>query len=168
MRFLGNIEAKIDTKGRAFLPATFRKILSANGEETLVVRKDVFQSCLILYPESTWIEQIDLLRSKLNRWDAQQQQLFRQFISDAEQVSLDSNGRFLISKRHIQATNLKQSIRFLGMGDNIEIWNNEEYDKQMLPQEKFSKGLQDIMSSGNDKKGEVQALYGETTNMEKE
>ena len=25
MRFLGNIEAKADAKGRAFLPATFRK-----------------------------------------------------------------------------------------------------------------------------------------------
>ena len=28
MRFLGNIEAKTDAKGRAFLPATFRKVLA--------------------------------------------------------------------------------------------------------------------------------------------
>ena len=27
MRFLGNIEAKTDAKGRVFLPAQFRKIL---------------------------------------------------------------------------------------------------------------------------------------------
>ena len=43
MRFLGNIEAKIDAKGRVFLPATFRKVLQAGGEENLVLRKDVFQ-----------------------------------------------------------------------------------------------------------------------------
>ena len=43
MRFLGNIEAKIDAKGRVFLPATFRKVLQAAGEESLVLRKDVFQ-----------------------------------------------------------------------------------------------------------------------------
>lgn len=36
MRFLGNIEAKTDTKGRAFLPASFRKVLTASGEDTLV------------------------------------------------------------------------------------------------------------------------------------
>ena len=54
MRFLGNVEAKTDVKGRAFLPAVFRKVLSASGEENLVLRKDVFQACLVLYPESVW------------------------------------------------------------------------------------------------------------------
>ena len=34
MRFLGNIEAKTDAKGRAFLPANFRKILQVSGEES--------------------------------------------------------------------------------------------------------------------------------------
>ena len=50
MRFLGNIEAKTDAKGRAFLPASFRKILQVSGEENLVLRKDVFQPCLVVYP----------------------------------------------------------------------------------------------------------------------
>lgn len=84
MRFLGNIEAKIDAKGRAFLPATFRKILQAAGEEGLVLRKDVFQSCLVLYPESVWNEQMDAMRQRLNRWNKQQQQVFRQFVSEVE------------------------------------------------------------------------------------
>lgn len=51
IRFLGNIEAKTDTKGRVFIPAGFRKQLQAASEERLVLRKDVFQDCLILYPE---------------------------------------------------------------------------------------------------------------------
>ena len=57
MRFLGNIEAKTDAKGRAFLPAVFRKVLQASSEECLVLRKDVFQKCLVLYPEKIWNEQ---------------------------------------------------------------------------------------------------------------
>ena len=47
MRFLGNIEARTDAKGRAFLPSVFRKALQMSGEETLVLRKDVFQECFI-------------------------------------------------------------------------------------------------------------------------
>ena len=43
IRFLGNIEAKTDTKGRVFIPAGFRKQLQAASEERLVLRKDVFQ-----------------------------------------------------------------------------------------------------------------------------
>ena len=50
MRFLGNIEAKTDAKGRAFLPAVFRKVLNASGEESLVLRKDIFEPCLVLSP----------------------------------------------------------------------------------------------------------------------
>ena len=63
MRFLGNIEAKTDAKGRAFLPAIFRKVLQASGEENLVLRKDVFQKCLVLYPESVWNARLDMLKT---------------------------------------------------------------------------------------------------------
>lgn len=48
IRFLGNIEAKTDAKGRVFIPAGFRKQLQAASEERLVLRKDVFQDCLVL------------------------------------------------------------------------------------------------------------------------
>ena len=47
MQFLGNIEAKVDAKGRVFIPANFRKILAEGGEERLVLRKDVYQDCLV-------------------------------------------------------------------------------------------------------------------------
>ena len=59
MRFLGNIEAKTDAKGRVFLPSVFRKVLQVSGEESLVLRKDVFQPCLVLYPQSVWNAQLD-------------------------------------------------------------------------------------------------------------
>ena len=99
MRFLGNVEAKTDAKGRAFLPAVFRKVLSASGEENLVLRKDVFQSCLVLYPESVWNARLDMLKEQLRLWKSADQQMFRKFVSEAEVVTLDGNGRFLISLR---------------------------------------------------------------------
>ena len=102
MRFLGNIEAKADSKGRVFLPAGFRKVLQASGENQIVMRKDVFQDCLVLYPESVWNEQVDQLRSKLNRWNKQHQQIYRQFVSDVELVNLDASGRMLIPRRYQQ------------------------------------------------------------------
>ena len=69
MRFLGNTEAKTDAKGRVFLPAAFRKMLQASGEESLVLCKDLHQPCLVLYPESVWNEQMDALRNRLSRWN---------------------------------------------------------------------------------------------------
>ena len=122
MRFLGNIEAKLDAKGRVFLPAAFRKVLQGAGEQGLVMRKDVFQPCLVLYPESVWNEQMDGLRGRLSRWDRGQQQLFRRFVAGVEPVALDSNGRFIIPRRCAEQVGIAQDVRFIGMGDTIEIW----------------------------------------------
>ena len=146
MRFLGNIEAKTDAKGRAFLPAVFRKILQTGGEEKLVLRKDVFQPCLVLYPESVWNEQMDAMRQRLNRWNKQQQQVFRQFVSEVEIVALDGNGRFLIPKRYQRMAAIEQDIKFVGMGDTIEIWAVQKAEEQHMMPEEFGSALEELMA----------------------
>lgn len=147
MRFLGNSEAKTDAKGRVFLPAVFRKQLQAAGEECLVMRKDTFQDCLVLYPESAWNKQMDELRSRLNRWNQKHQMIFRQFVSDVELISLDSNGRFLIPKRYLKLANISQEVRIIGMDDTIEIWPKELADKPFMEAEIFEKELETIMGT---------------------
>ena len=146
MRFLGNVEAKTDAKGRAFLPAVFRKVLSASGEENLVLRKDVFQSCLVLYPESVWNERLDMLKEQLRPWKPVHQQMFRQFVSEAEVVTLDGNGRFLIAKRLQRAAGIGQDLQFIGMDDTIEIWSPQNLQKTLKSDEEFGEEFEKIMS----------------------
>lgn len=146
MRFLGNIEAKVDAKGRAFLPATFRKVLQSCGEESLVLRKDVFQPCLVLYPESVWNAQMDELRQRLNRWNRDHQRIFRQFVSDVEAITLDGNGRFLIPKRYIDMAAISGTVKFIGMGDSIEIWSEKNTREPFMEPDEFGAALEDIMN----------------------
>ena len=145
MRFLGNIEAKMDAKGRAFLPAVFRKILQTASEERLVLRKDVFQPFLVLYPENVWNEQMDALRQRLNRWNKQHQQVFRQFVSEVEVLKLDGNGRFLVPKRYLRMADIDQDVKFVGMGDTIEIWSNAKAEQSQMNPEEFGKALEELM-----------------------
>lgn len=147
MRFLGNIEAKTDAKGRVFLPATFRKVLQGASEEQLVMRKDVFQKCLVLYPESVWNQQLDVLRSRLNRWNRQDQQVLRQFVSDAEVITLDGNGRFLINRRYLELAGIQQQVRFIGVDDTIEIWAAEQAEEAFMDAEDFSNALESLMAN---------------------
>ena len=150
MRFLGNSEAKTDAKGRVFLPAIFRKQLQADAEECLIMRKDTYQNCLVLYPESAWNEQMNELRGRLNRWDPKHQMIFRQFVSDVEIINLDSNGRFLIPKRYLKLANIEQDVRFIGMDTTIEIWAKEIADKPFLSAEDFEQGLKEIMGTNRE------------------
>ena len=147
MRFLGNIEAKTDAKGRAFLPAVFRKVLQGAGEENLVLRKDVFQKCLVLYPESVWNQRLDLLKSQLRPWKPAHQQMFRQFVSEAEVVTLDGNGRFLISKRLLRIAEIEQGIRFIGMDDTVEIWAPANLEQILKTDAEFGEEFENIMNA---------------------
>lgn len=146
MIFLGNIEAKIDAKGRAFLPAAFRKVLQQQEQVNLVLRKDVFQDCLVLFPESVWNEQMSMMRSRLSRWDREQQLVFRQYVSDVELVSLDGNGRFLIPRRFQQMAGITQELKFIGMGDTIEIWAKQNTEKPFVDAAAFQQTLQQYMA----------------------
>lgn len=144
-RFLGNIESKIDTKGRAFLPASFRKILQANSEGMLVLRAHVDEPCLVLYPISVWNKRIDDIKANVNAFDTESEMVFRQFVSEAEMLTLDANGRFLIPKRLLDLAEIKLSVKFLGVSDVIEIWAAEKLEKPFLPKNEFSMKLKALM-----------------------
>ena len=146
MRFIGNIEAKTDSKGRVFLPACFRRILQAGGCDKVMLRKDVYQDCLVIYPEESWNAQLNLLRSKLDKWNAKHQMIFRQLVADVEEVNIDSNGRILLPKRYLGMAAIKQEVRFIGMDDTIEIWAKEKLDKPFMSAEEFSRELEEIMT----------------------
>ncbi|HCO66265.1 MAG TPA: cell division/cell wall cluster transcriptional repressor MraZ [Dysgonomonas sp.] len=149
MQFLGSIEAKIDAKMRVFVPANFRKVLQAGGQSVLILRKDIFQDCLVLYPESVWEAEIEKLRSRLSRWDRKEQLLFRQFVVDSERLELDANGRILIPKRCLQMIGGEAEIQFLGVDNTIEIWaKNQLYDSLIAPED-FAEEIQRIMNGGN-------------------
>ena len=149
LQFLGHIEAKVDSKGRIFVPATFRKQLQSSDEEYLVLRKDVFQDCLLLYPGTVWEKEIEFLRSRLNKWNKEQQQIFRQFVLDAERIEMDASGRILIPKRYLQMVNIDVEVRFLGVDNIIEIWSKDNLEKPMIVPEVFSTKLQELMDEMN-------------------
>lgn len=127
------------------MPVVFRRELVDSGEQCVVIRKDVFQDCLVVYPQSVWNEQMDVLRQRLNRWDKAQQQVFRQYVSEVEVIVLDSNGRLLLPKRYITMVGIEKDIRFIGMGDTIELWATEKASKPFLEADEFGRALEELM-----------------------
>ena len=84
MRFTGNIDAKVDDKGRVFVPSSFRKILQREDSAGLVLRRDVFQRCLVLYPAEVWNRQVDALAARTSMFDRQGRDALRRFVAGYE------------------------------------------------------------------------------------
>lgn len=146
-RFIGNIDAKTDIKGRVFIPALFRKILQTAGETHLVLRRDIFQECLVLYPASVWNDELSELRSKLNKWDEEEQQVFRQFSIEAEILEMDASGRILIPKKYLLSAKITTDVRFVGLDSVIEIWNRELLEKTTLSPAAFKDSVKKYLGS---------------------
>jgi MraZ protein len=101
----------------------------------------------VLYPESVWNERLDLLKSQLHPWKHTHQQMFRQFVSEAEVVTLDGNGRFLISKRLLKVAEIDQDIQFIGMDNTIEMWAPERLKQTLKTEEEFGIEFENIMNN---------------------
>jgi MraZ protein len=123
MSFIGQFPVRLDAKNRAFMPAAFRHLLQQAAEQTLVVRKDYFENCLVVYPASQWQQEIAGVRARLNRFDGNQQMVYRKLVSEAQEVQLDSNGRLLLPQALLDKVGIRQDALFVGMEQTIEIWN---------------------------------------------
>ena len=146
MKFTGTINGKTDAKGRVFFPASFRKKL-AEGEVEFVLRKDIYQPCLVVYPLSVWEQEVTALRQRLNHWNPKEAMILRQFMADAEEFTLDSAGRFLLSKRMMQLVGIQKDITFVGIDDRFEIWNTSTMERAFLSTDEFGSALQETMAS---------------------
>ncbi len=145
--FIGNIDAKIDEKGRVFIPAVYRRILPDNESKSLVMRKDTYNSCLVLYPEHVWDKKVSEMKESLDvEWNPDDNRLFTQFTLAAQHVDIDAQGRILLDKKSLQSINADKEVVFVGMMDKFAIWDKSSLEDYLLPQEDFAARLQSRMS----------------------
>lgn len=142
---IGNTDAKVDAKGRAFLPANFRRLLG--DEKVFYLRRGIFENCLILYPEAAWEETINELRQQLNPWVKEEDQIFRQFVAEAERIELEENGRMLLPKRYLNAIGIGSAVRFIGRDTQIEIWAAGEVENTFLSADVFANKMEKLMKN---------------------
>ena len=145
--FIGKYDAKADVKGRIFIPSTYRKLLPEGKKDRLVMRKDADKDCLIVYPEPIWNKKVEELKNSLDEWDADDQMLLAQFVSDAEWLDIDSQGRVLISKKYLQQIGIENNeVLFVGMIDRFAVWGKQRYESNKLSAADFASKLKEKMT----------------------
>lgn len=144
--FLGKIDAKLDAKGRVFVPSVFRRVLSDDEKERVVVRMEADEKYLLVYPESVWNRQVVELQSKLNEWDPGDQMLLMQFVGDAEMLEFDAQGRVLLPKRLQVRLGLESEVVFVGMVDKIALWSKAVYEEKFAKKASLAERMKQLGS----------------------
>ena len=139
--FIGNVEARLDEKGRIFVPASYRKILAESESKRIVMRRDTDNECLMFYPEHIWNEKVEQMRQVLDEWDPEDQLLLMQFMADAEFLEPDGQGRILLQKKNLETIGAQNDVLFVGMLNRFALWTPENFANKRLSQTELAARL---------------------------
>lgn len=129
--FIGDYTCKVDTKGRVMLPAAFKKQMPAASHDKFVVKKDIYETCLVLYPMDEWDRQNQIIRQNINPYNKEHNSFLREFYKDTAEVEMDSNNRFVIPSRLLNLAGIDKDNEVIMAGQlgKIEVWAKSKYDQ---------------------------------------
>lgn len=140
--YIGNIEAKVDDKGRIAVPAQYRRHMNDRGIGVhLVMRVDGENMCLVMYPIDVWQKKVEQLQQSLNEWDAEDQMMLMQYVASAAEAEIDAQGRVLIPRKILQQIAVESDGLFVGGVDRFALWSKEKFEAKMMDGKDFGKRL---------------------------
>ncbi|HYM58392.1 MAG TPA: division/cell wall cluster transcriptional repressor MraZ [Solirubrobacteraceae bacterium] len=122
MAFHGTFEHTLDAKHRLTVPSKFRGALA--GRAFLVRGVD---RCISVYPEQTYSAMTHSALAGLNPFSPEARELRRFFNANAEDVELDSAGRVMLPRTHLEHAGIDRQVVILGAGDSLELWDRETW-----------------------------------------
>jgi len=143
--FIGDYDCKIDAKGRILLPSAFLRQLPAKEQDRFVIKKDIFEKCLILFPMEEWTYQNKLIRSKINPYKKEHNLFLRNFYRGTAELLLDSSNRLLIPKRLLDWSGIMKTVVLAGQDTKIEVWAKEAYEQSGAGENDIARMAEKIM-----------------------
>jgi MraZ protein len=143
--FIGEYTCRLDAKGRLMLPVAFKKQNNSSIQDRFVIKKDIFENCLVLYPIDEWERQNQLIRKKLNPYNKEHNMFLRRFFKGMAELVLDSNNRILVPKRLLDEVKADREIIMAGQLGKIEIWAKDQYDSLNVGNDEFASMAEKIM-----------------------
>ena len=121
--FIGEYEHSVDAKGRVIMPAKLRDDI---GEKFIITKG--LDGCLFAYSLEEWSNFESKLKT-LPLTNKNARDFVRFFLSGAIDCEIDKQGRFLIPNNLRTYATLEKEINIIGVGNRIEIWNREKWEK---------------------------------------
>lgn len=114
-----------------------------------MIKKDIFETCLVLYPMDEWERQNEMLRRNTNPYNREHNKFLRGFYKGTAEVALDSSNRLLIPRKMLDEIGARKEIVLAGQLGKIEIWPEETYEKIESGDESFALLAEKIMGNMN-------------------
>ncbi len=145
--FIGDHSCKVDSKGRLIFPSALKRQMKSASDDRFVVRRDIFEKCLVLFTAEDWEGQMDKIRKRINPYNREHNMFLRNFFKGTAELVLDSSNRILVPRRLLEAVGIEREVILAGQDGRIEIWAAEKYDRIDIPVDEFADLAERLMGS---------------------
>lgn len=145
LSFIGDYLCKADNKFRIVVPSSFRKGMMTAGQTVFVLRKNIFESCIDMYPYNEWELLVAGLGSRLSSFDRKHAAFLRELYRGAQEVEMDGNGRILIPRRLLEDIGVDREMILVGQNAKIEIWESGRYERSTVGGEGFEQLTREVL-----------------------
>ena len=115
-----------------------------------MLKRDLFENCLIMYPMEEWERQNKIIRSRTNPYNKEHARFLRMFFSGTAEVSLDANNRMLVPKRLMEYAGISDEVVLAGQSGKIEIWASDQYGRVSTADDDFAAMAEKILGGSID------------------
>jgi MraZ protein len=122
--FIGRHDRSLDDKGRLVLPANYRRPFEDEGGGVLAP----WDRCLGLWTKATYGDVMHQIIDKVRDGEADDD-IVRLFQSDAADVQLDAQGRFVVPEEHRHHAGITREVKVLGQTTRVEIWDARSFEQ---------------------------------------
>lgn len=145
--FIGEYICRADSKYRVVVPASFRRTMVLSGQTLFVLRRNIFERCIDLYPYDVWAEKVEKLRMELNLFDRKHLAFLREFCRGTLEVEMDTNGRVLLPRKMLEDIGIEKEMVFAAQDTTIQIWASEAYGAVAVDGDELGKMAEEIFKN---------------------
>ena len=125
-RFVSNVTARLDSKGRVSIPAAFRAVLARDGFEGLYCYPTLDQTAVDAGGNALLAE-IERLIERFPPYTQEREQFSVALYGTSETIKVDGEGRVVLSDELKRHAGISDAVTFVGLGHKFQIWEPQRF-----------------------------------------
>lgn len=158
-QFVSTFTNKIDAKGRVSVPAPFRTVLAKDGLEGVYCYPSLDDEALDAGGQRL-VDKIQTLLEDIAPYSDERDHLAMALFGASEVLSLDQDGRIILSERMREFAGITTHVAFVGLGDKFQIWEPGRFEAQFAEGRKKLSELKRLLGAGSRKSGDAEGARG--------
>jgi MraZ protein len=145
-RFVANITARLDSKGRVSIPAPFRSVLARDGFEGLYCTPALDRPAIDAGGHAL-ISEIEALIGRFAPYSEQRERLALSLYGTSETLKIDGEGRVQLSESLKRHAGIADTVTFVGLGHKFQIWEPGRFRDELAEATATVRALKAELSS---------------------